>query len=276
VSEASTPETLIGFGRVLSVSAEIHFELNLLDEAVHAAERALKVHRRLALRRLTVRAALAESLRRVGEIRLARDDPAEAIPAFREAEQILRRVASERPRYPEYKYELSRVLSERARALSGGGQHDEAAAAVEEAFTLASQAAEAPEAPPAWRRQLGFCHEKRGDVLLALAETYAKTEAALDEYRAALAIYEQLSDQGIAPLTGRIDLARVLTSIGEAQLQQDRPDAAREVLDRASEIARQGGDRRPEHSAWKQVLERIRKAKDAPTPTTPASAPGRS
>ncbi|MBW3599734.1 MAG: hypothetical protein KY475_20995 [Planctomycetes bacterium] len=219
-NEGSTPPVLEGHGRLLNAAAEIYLQLNEPAQAEAAAERAVSINEQLVAQRprhLTHRVALADSHALRGDALLACDAPDKAMADYRESEEILRRLTDRRPHELEYKHALSRTLSRLGDALWNSGHPADASAVFQEAFQLASNAAGGSNAPPERRRQLAYCHERLGGVLLALADSYDEREAARDHYQTALNIYEALASDASMPGVRR-DVERIRKSLDDHDL----------------------------------------------------------
>ncbi len=262
LAEEATPRAAAGKARLLNALADIYLEMNDSGRALTAADEALALHQRLVEqqpRHLVFQAGLAESHERRGDVLRARRTLAEALQAYRQAEEIGRRLAAERPREPLYRYELARVLSRMGGVYGLQGDLTQASAAFDEAFKLAEAIGARNDAPPERRRLLGFCYEKRGDVLYEYADTYDRLEEVLDQYRAALAIYEELAKREPSNTNWRLDMVRVTTSMGETLSWQNRPADARAAMERSLRIAESEAEHNPTHKLWRQELLRVRR-----------------
>jgi tetratricopeptide (TPR) repeat protein len=254
LAEDATPRALFAKARLLDASAELYLELNDSAGAEQAAREAVTIHDRLVKqspRLLTYQFGLAQSRARLADVLRVRRPLTEVLQGFQQAEEMLRRLASLRPSDPEYRHALAQLLSRLGSLYFQQGALEQAGAAYEEAFALASETGGQPADPWGRRLQLARCYEQRADLLRAYAVAGAGLDDALDQYRAARLILEELQTGNPMEPRLRHDGARVTSALGAALALQGRREEAQAEFTRALGSAEDELQHNPRHTFWK-------------------------
>jgi tetratricopeptide (TPR) repeat protein len=185
----------------------------LLPQQRAFLERALQYYREFAARAAPAeegRALEARAQFRVGRIlqTLAREAEAEA--AYRQAQALFERLATEHPGVPEYRRELARSCTNLGNLLQDLGRRPEAEAEYRRALAVQETLAAEHPGVPEYRQELARSHGNLAILLKALGR-YAQAEA---EYRRALAERERLAAEHPGVPAYRADLARSHNGLG--------------------------------------------------------------
>jgi tetratricopeptide (TPR) repeat protein len=224
--------------------------LYLRDGRLEAAEAAFRRQMELAGKGPEGAAMRCRAGVMLGDALIAREEPAEALEAYRTARLDAEALADKEPEVTEHKRELSLVHDRIADVLLASGDMDKALESFKCSLGVMQGLVRGDRARIEWQRDMSVTLDRVGEVL----ERKGDLDGALDSYRQGLKIAEALARQHQDRAVLQWDLSSSLDRVGDVLVAKGNTTEALASYYRALEIAEAAAEGNQLTLSWQREL----------------------
>lgn len=192
----------------------------------------------------------SETLRQIGQIRVARGNLPAAMEAFHESLQLAQSLAAQAPNHGEWQKGLGASQFWVGYVHWRQNELDEAEAEFRKYLKIAQELASREPDNPEWQAELAYTHSNIGSVLQARGDL----EGARAEFERALEIKLRLAEGAPERKDYQLELATSYNLMGSILKDLGRLHGASELYARELEIKRSLVDQDPSNAQWRQRL----------------------